>query len=50
MGNLPLARGGPAAVNIDDDRIIVLGGRNTKGQRTDTVWIMSSPVTTLLAS
>jgi len=40
VGNLPLARGGPAAITICD-QIMVLGGRNAGGQMTDTVWVGS---------
>ena len=41
IGKIPSARSSLAAVSTDDNRIIVVGGRNDKGVITDTVWIGS---------
>ena len=35
VGNLPLGRGGSPAVNIGNDRIIVLGGQTLKDKITN---------------
>jgi len=40
-GHIPSAREAPAAVSTADNRIIVIGGKNDKGLRTNTVWIGS---------
>ena len=39
--NIPSARVGSAAVSTADNRVIVIGGVNDKGERTNTVWIGS---------
>jgi len=41
IGHIPSARNAPAAVSTTDDRIIVIGGVNDKGEFTNTVWIGS---------
>ena len=41
IGNIPSARESPAAVSIADNRILVIGGMNNKGNYTNTVWISS---------
>ena len=41
IGNIPSARNLPAAVSTADNRIIVIGGFNDKGEITNTVWIGS---------
>ena len=41
IGNIPLARKSPAAVCTVNNRIIVIGGWNHKGEYTNTVWIGS---------
>ena len=39
IGHIPLAINGTAAVSTADNRVIVIGGRNDKGEATNTVWI-----------
>jgi len=39
IGHIPSARSAPAAVSTADNRIIVIGGRNDKGDETNTVWL-----------
>ena len=41
IGHIPLARSEAAAVSTADNRVIVIGGHNDKGERTNTVWIGS---------
>ena len=41
IGHIPSGRDGPAAVRTVDNRVIVIGGRNNKGEFTNTVWIGS---------
>ena len=41
MGCIPSARSFSAAVNITDNKVIVIGGKNDKGEYTNTVWIGS---------
>ena len=41
IGNIPSARSATAAVSTADNRVIVIGGANDKGERTNTVWIGS---------
>ena len=41
IGNIPSARYRPAAVSTADNRVIVIGGENDKGEATNTVWIGS---------
>ena len=41
IGHIPSARSGSAAVSTADNRVIVIGGRNDKGEYTNTVWIGS---------
>ena len=41
IGQIPSAKSSLAAVSTDDNRIIVIGGRNDEGVITDTVWIGS---------
>ena len=41
IGHIPSARNAPAAVSTADNRVIVIGGRNDKGEFTNTVWIGS---------
>jgi len=41
IGRIPSAREAAAAVSIANNRIIVIGGLNDKGQCTNTVWIGS---------
>ena len=41
IGNIPPARSRSAAVSTADNRIIVIGGYNYKGEYTNTVWIGS---------
>ena len=38
-GHIPSARGVPAAVNVGDNKIVVIGGVNDNNQETKTVWI-----------
>jgi len=40
-GHIPSARNSPAVVSTADNRIIVIGGENDKGECTNTVWIGS---------
>ena len=39
IGHIPSARHRAAAVSTADNRVIVIGGRNDKGEATNTVWI-----------
>ena len=39
IGNTPSARCSSAAVSTADNRIIIIGGLNDKGEKTNTVWI-----------
>ena len=41
IGHIPAARYLSAAVSTADNRVIVIGGYNNKGERTNTVWIGS---------
>ena len=41
IGNIPSARSHSAAVSTTDNKVIVIGGMNDKGQFTNTVWIGS---------
>ena len=41
IGNIPSVRSSSAAVSTADNRIIVIGGSNDKGDFTNTVWIGS---------
>ena len=41
IGHIPSARKSPAAVCTADNRIVVIGGWNDKGEYTNTVWIGS---------
>ena len=41
IGHIPSARSITAAVSTADNRVIVIGGVNDKGERTNTVWIGS---------
>ena len=41
IGNIPSARSSSAAVSTADNRVIVIGGYNDKGNSTNTVWIGS---------
>ena len=41
IGHIPSARRSSAAVSTADNRVIVIGGRNDKGEYTNTVWIGS---------
>ena len=41
IGNIPSARDSSAAVITDDNRVIIIGGLNDKGEATNTVWIGS---------
>ena len=41
IGHNPSARSAEAAVSTADNRVIVIGGRNDKGELTNTVWIGS---------
>ena len=41
IGHIPSARYIAAAVSTADNRVIVIGGRNDKGEVTNTVWIGS---------
>ena len=41
IGHIPSARDAPAAVSTADNRVIVIGGMNDKGEGTNTVWIGS---------
>ena len=41
IGHIPSARSQSAAVSTADDRVIVIGGKNDKGEYTNTVWIGS---------
>ena len=41
IGHIPSVKSSSAAISIADNRIIVIGGRNDKGERTNTVWIGS---------
>ena len=41
IGYIPSARDSLAAVSTADNRVIVIGGMNDKGERTNTVWIGS---------
>ena len=38
-GYIPSARGAPAAVNVSNSTVVVIGGVNDKNQETNTVWI-----------
>ena len=39
IGHLPSARYGPAAVSLDDNNVMVMGGVNAYAPRTDIIWI-----------
>ena len=41
IGHIPSARSSSAAVSTADNRVIVIGGKNDKGEFTNTVWIGS---------
>ncbi|XP_065916215.1 uncharacterized protein [Dysidea avara] len=41
IGHIPSARSGPAVVSVADNKIVVVGGYDDKGQFTNTVWIGS---------
>ena len=41
IGHIPSARSSSAAVSTADNRVIVIGGYNDKGEGTNTVWIGS---------
>ena len=41
IGHIPSARHSAAAVSTTDNRVIVIGGENDKGEATNTVWIGS---------
>ena len=41
IGHIPSGRRRPGAVGTADNRVIVIGGRNDKGEVTNTVWIGS---------
>ena len=41
IGQIPSARRGSALVSVAKNNIVVVGGRDDKGQRTNTVWIGS---------
>ena len=41
IGNIPSARSSSAAASTADNRMIVVGGLNDKGERTNKVWIGS---------
>ena len=41
IGNIPSARSSSAAASIVDNRTIVVGGLNDKGECTNKVWIGS---------
>ena len=41
IGHIPSARSRSATVSTADNRVIVIGGRNDKGEYTNTVWIGS---------
>ena len=41
IGHIPSARFRSAAVSTDDNRVIVIGGKNDKGEDTNKVWIGS---------
>ena len=41
IGHIPSATSRSAAVSTADNRVIVIGGLNNKGEATDTVWIGS---------
>ena len=41
IGHIPSARSSSAAVSTADNRVIVIGGWNDKGEYTNTVWIGS---------
>ena len=41
IGHIPSARDASAAVSTADNRVIVIGGLNDKGEYTNTVWIGS---------
>ena len=41
IGHIPSARNSTAAVSTADNRVIVIGGWNDKGEATNTVWIGS---------
>ena len=41
IGHIPSARSRAAAVSTADNRVIVIGGLNNKGEFTNTVWIGS---------
>ena len=39
IGNIPYARSSSAAISTADNRVIVIGGKNDKGECTKTVWM-----------
>ena len=41
IGHIPSARRQSAAISTADNRVIVIGGKNDKGEYTNTVWIGS---------
>jgi len=41
IGHIPLARSASAAVSTPDNRIIIIGGWNDKGECTNSIWIGS---------
>ena len=41
IGHIPSAINRTAAVSTADNRVIIIGGRNDKGEATNTVWIGS---------
>ena len=41
IGQIPSSRRAPAAVSVTDNKIVVVGGIDDKGQYTNTVWIGS---------
>ena len=41
IGHLPSPRQASAAVSTDDNRVIIIGGRNNREYTSNTVWIGS---------
>ena len=41
IGQIPSPRYGSAVVSVADNKIVVVGGKDNKGQKTNTVWIGS---------
>ena len=39
IGNIPTARHLSTSISIADNKVILIGGKNDKGQYTKTVWI-----------